>query len=104
MERRVLVAIPVAVAEEVVPGSVQGTCSQCGCPVFIAPSGQRLMSQHPMEVMCLVCFGSLKVSAEEVMDMLPEQEQEFRQTLGYPPAIKTGAEILEAIEKWKGGR
>ena len=102
-EECVLVAVPVRLAEVVVPGSAQGNCSECGEPVFIAPSGQKLMSQQPgWKIICVLCFAAREeVTAEEVLDMDPEQEQEFRQTMGYPPSIKTGREILEAVAEWR---
>jgi len=39
------------------PGSITATCSECGQNVLIAPSGQELLRQTPMKVICLECMA-----------------------------------------------
>lgn len=38
-------------------GSVEGTCSVCGRPVWIGPEGQKLVELMEGEPYCMICAG-----------------------------------------------
>jgi hypothetical protein len=39
------------------PGSTTAMCSECGQDIVIAPSGQEMLRQTPMRVICLECMA-----------------------------------------------
>ena len=54
-KRTIIVAMRVDPFVEVVAGSVKDTCSECGHPVWLAPSSHRQMERGPCQVVCIEC-------------------------------------------------
>jgi hypothetical protein len=70
-------------AVRVAAGStMQHSCSQCGCRVALAPSGQRLVAEEKADLLCLTCFGDSVSSAPEPPEVgLAATPEEFAKEL-----------------------
>lgn len=60
MTKPIVLVCEVADAPRIIPGSkCDQTCSSCGRYVMIAPSGQKLIADHPdAKVICVPCVPS----------------------------------------------
>lgn len=81
--------VPLTVLEDMIPGTVDGECSQCSEVVLLAPSSQRLVEQHGSSIMCGPCslaviqrpgmvtqVGLAEGAREELLTMRDEHEEE----------------------------
>jgi LSD1 subclass zinc finger protein len=46
--------------DEYIPGSSQVNCSVCNQPVWVAPSGQRILAAGKNQPICMDCFRHMK--------------------------------------------
>jgi len=79
-EQRILICAPVGNGEEAVyPNSIKNVCADCGCKVWIAPSGQELKNKI---VLCMLC-GLKRIEAEKGPDIgiLPKAAYEIKSWL-----------------------
>jgi hypothetical protein len=66
-----------------IPGSILETCAQCGCKVWVAPSGQRtLRIQAPMMILCMTC-GLAKIRADRDVKVEPIRPDQMREIADY---------------------
>ncbi|GAH91045.1 unnamed protein product [marine sediment metagenome] len=83
LEQTVLVCKPVGSLGYVVPGSLPGECSQCGKPVWIAPSSWFLLHDNPETIiLCRTCgFANMAKDKGEIQELTPAQVEEIQEYL-----------------------
>jgi hypothetical protein len=66
-----------------ISGAAQGTCHDCGQPVWIAPSGLELIAQHNAITVCGPCgLKSIQDNPDtEIGELTERQKQELRDVL-----------------------
>jgi hypothetical protein len=76
-----LLCAPVAWSQDVIPDSIEVECDECGQPIFVAPSGQRMMAQGA-RVVCVPC-GQEVMAERGVEPETPTDDQmkELKDTL-----------------------
>jgi len=84
-----------------VPASIVAYCSKCGVGVWIAPSGQRLIKEKGLKVICLDCFKQINPPMEEIADLNDDQLAEIEQALGFRPSKQY---IKDVIREFLGGK
>lgn len=82
-EEKILICQPASSLGYVVPGSLPGKCSQCGKPVWIAPSSLLLLHDNPeMVILCMPCAFAYKATHEgDIQDLTPAQREEVEEGL-----------------------
>lgn len=80
-EEKILICKPVSFPGYVTPGSLPGKCSQCGKPVWIAPSSWVLLHDNPeMQIECVCCvFAQGPIEADAIEDLNPAQLEEIEE-------------------------
>lgn len=94
MSDKVLVAMRVADARHVCPGSTIGMCKRCESRVWLSPAAQRQIAD--LEVVCLQCI-SLDEIGPEPMEPLDKDEVK---ALGLNPYL-TRDELMRMLREWK---
>lgn len=61
-----------------IDGSVTASCSRCDAEVVVSPSGQKMIAQRGLKVLCMACFDADIPIFDEVMPPTPEQLAEIR--------------------------
>lgn len=75
-EAIILVCCSVADAREIYPGSVEGTCADCGAKVWVAPSGQEVKNKT---VLCAVCgLKRIEPGGDVYVSILPKAVYEVK--------------------------
>ena len=80
-----VLCMPVAWRDEhyqLIPGTTEFECEECGQPIFVAPSGQRMMASNDARAVCVPC-GQEIVTAQNI-EMSPatdDQVQELKDAL-----------------------
>lgn len=94
MSDKVLLAVRVADARHVCPGSTIGLCKRCESRVWLSPAAQRQIAD--LEVVCLQCI-SLDEIGPEPMEVLDKDEV---RALGFNPD-RTSDELMHMLREWK---
>jgi len=84
-----------------VPASIIGYCSRCGVAVWIAPSGQRLIKEKGLKVMCLDCFKTIKPPMEDIADLNDDQLAGIEQALGFRPSKQRIKDVIREFLEGK---
>lgn len=86
-EQDILVCAPWADDGQHIPGTVRNTCTECGQGVSIAPSGQQLLVECNLRVVCVTCAMEAMREAHdkgekvEVAPLRPEQTKEIAEAI-----------------------
>lgn len=82
-EVTVIICLPVEgdPSRYLVPGSIQSQCEDCGAKVWVAPSGQDIISSTNATVVCTRC-GLTRVKEE-------------------PGSLETSEKQIEEIKTWE---
>ena len=86
-----LICLPVMPKERpYVPGAVVRECADCGRPIWVAPSGQKMEREQGAEVACFECAEKrMKEDPEsKLQPPTPEQIEEIKRTLLWNEARK----------------
>jgi len=80
-EERALICKLVGSPGYVVPGSLPIKCSQCGQPVWVAPSGWLLLHDDPAAViLCMTCGLAIMTKHKgRIQDLTPAQMEEIEE-------------------------
>lgn len=71
-----------------IKNSTLDKCSECGQPVWVAPSGRKLLAEHPnMKIICIPCATPKIERDSKFMPINEEQKGELR-------------EYVQEISKW----
>lgn len=81
MKEDILMCVPVQEARSVYPGSIESECADCEANVWVSPSGQELVREKALTIVCLKCGLDRAVKASEL------------------PEIRITAEAAEAAEE-----
>jgi len=79
-EEKILICKPFS-SPSFVMGSLPGKCSQCGQPVWIAPSSWVLLHDNPgMVILCKACgFANIAKDKGEIQEPTPAQVEEIQE-------------------------
>jgi len=78
-EESALICKPVASPGYVVPGSLPSKCSQCGQPVWVAPSSWLLLYDSPTTaILCMACASANMAKHKvKIQELIPAQMEEI---------------------------
>jgi len=80
-EEKALICNQVSSPGYVVPGSLPGKCSQCGQPVWIAPSSWLFLHDNPTTVtLCMPCgLAAMVKNKGRIQAPTPAQREEIEE-------------------------
>lgn len=86
-EQDILVCARWADDPQHIPGTVRSTCAECGEQVTVAPSGQQLIVECDLRIVCVTCAMEAMREAHdkgekvEVAPLRPEQIKEIAEAI-----------------------
>ena len=94
-----LVCLPVAKAGILIPGQIVMECQECGQAIWVSPSGQKMLEEKKMSLLCLPCAKKRITSASEITSPTLEQLKEVEEALGRKPSLLTPEAIWEQLKE-----